>query len=160
MAVWLLWRSRRERLARALPDVVDLQVSARLLVAVAGAQVIVAALLSPTMFGDAPPGRELIAALPIAAALCAWGLRHAPRVGAVLAAITLAASVCSISAARRRRPLDRADHAGTGGPLERLFPPYASGATWADVVTVVSVAGSRHVVAVEWRRWRRMPTLA
>jgi hypothetical protein len=33
-----------------------------------------------------------VPALPVAASLVAWGLRHAPRVGAVLGAVTLALS--------------------------------------------------------------------
>ena len=155
LAVWLLWRARRERLSRAIPELVDIQVAAKLLVAVAGAQVLVAVFLSPTMFGDAPPGRELVAALPIAAALCAWGLRHAPRVGAVLAAVTLAGSVWLYLWLRL------ADGHWVGpttpapwGPLERLFPPYASGATWADAVTLAAAAVLAALVAVEWRRWR------
>jgi hypothetical protein len=33
-----------------------------------------------------------VPALPVSAALVAWGLRHAPRVGALLGAATLALS--------------------------------------------------------------------
>jgi hypothetical protein len=160
LAVWLLWRSRRERLARALPDVVDLQVAGGLLVAVAGAQVLVAAFLAPTLFPAAPPGRELVAALPIAAALTAWGLRHAPRVGAVLAGITLAGSVWLYLWLR----LEGGHWVGPTtpapwGPLERVFPPYADGATWADVVTGLAAGALAVLVAHEWREARRAPSL-
>ena len=66
---------------------------AGLCAAVLGAQLLVAAFLAPTMFGFWFPARHLVAALPLAIPLVAWGLRHAPRVGSVLAALTLAASV-------------------------------------------------------------------
>jgi len=161
LALWLLWRSRRERLARAISDVVDLQVTAGLLMAVAGAQVFVAVFLSPTMFGASSPGRELVAALPVAAALTAWGLRHAPRVGAVLAVLTLAASTwlylwLRLADGQWVAPSTPAPW----GPLERAFPPYASGATWTDIVSLVAVAGLAALVVREWRHWRRTATPA
>ncbi|MDP9384089.1 MAG: hypothetical protein M3P50_02445, partial [Actinomycetota bacterium] len=91
-AVWLLWRSRRERLATLLPERLDLEIAAALVLAVCLGQVVVAAFGAPTMFGFWFPGRHLVAALPCAAALTAWGLRYAPRAGAVLGALTVAAS--------------------------------------------------------------------
>jgi hypothetical protein len=48
---------------------------------------LVAAFLVPTA-----DDRYLVPALPVAGALVAWGLRHAPRVGAALAVATLALS--------------------------------------------------------------------
>ena len=93
LSVWLLWRAWREKLARAVPEHADAEVTGQLLLCVCAAQLIVAALVAPTMFGEWFPGRQLIAVLPCAAALCAWGLRHAPRVGSVLAGLTLLASV-------------------------------------------------------------------
>jgi hypothetical protein len=66
-----------------------------------------------------------VAALPLAIPLVAWGLRHAPRVGSALAALTLAGSVWlyvdlrwaggSFVTARPDVPW---------GPLERLFPSF------------------------------------
>jgi hypothetical protein len=50
---------------------------------------LVATFAAPGTEGPWFPGRHLIPALPFAAALAAWGLRRAPRVGAVLAAATL-----------------------------------------------------------------------
>lgn len=90
--VWLLWRSRREHLARALPGARETELSAGLCAAALAAQLLVAAFLAPTMFGFWFPPRHLLAALPLAVPLVAWGLRHAPRVGALLALITLVAS--------------------------------------------------------------------
>ena len=53
---------------------------------------LVAAFLVPAISGDWFAARHLAPALAVAGALVAWGLRHAPRLGAVLGAITLIAS--------------------------------------------------------------------
>ncbi len=100
-ALELLVRSVRERLSVALPSVVDQQVTSGFLVALCAAQLAVAAFLSP-LFEDGGgfPGRELLPVLPVAAALAAWGLRHAPRVGAALGALTIAASAWLLVGAR------------------------------------------------------------
>jgi hypothetical protein len=96
VSVWLLWRSRRERLAVAVFDQVDVEVGAAFLALVTGAVVLVAAFLAPSIDGAWYPARQLVPALPLLAALCAWGLRFAPRVGAALATLTLAASVVAL----------------------------------------------------------------
>ena len=82
-----------DHLARAVPGVRDIQLAAGLCAAVLGVQLLVAAFLAPTMFGFWFPPRHLLAGLPLAIPLCAWGLRALPRLGTVLAALTLAASV-------------------------------------------------------------------
>jgi hypothetical protein len=51
---------------------------------------LVAAFLFPTIDTEPFVARHLVPALPVAAALVAWGLRHAPRVGAALGVVTLA----------------------------------------------------------------------
>jgi hypothetical protein len=91
-ALWLLWRSRREHLARALPARADAEIAAGLMFAVCAGTLLVAAFAAPTTSGPWFPGRHLIPALPFAAALAAWGLRRAPRVGAALGAVTLVIS--------------------------------------------------------------------
>jgi hypothetical protein len=91
-AIWLLFRSRREHLARVLPARAEAELAAGLMLAVCAATLLVAAFAAPTTTGPWFPGRHLIPALPFAAALAAWGLRRAPRVGAVLAAATLVIS--------------------------------------------------------------------
>ena len=58
-----------------------------------GGVLLVAAFAAPSIAGEWFAGRQLAAGLPMAAALCAWGMRHAPRTGLALAALTLAASL-------------------------------------------------------------------
>ena len=101
VAGWLLWRSRRERLAAVSDVQAEVEAGAALLLALAAAVWLVAAFAAPAI----EPGgrawshaRQLIPALPALAALCAWGLRRVPRVGAALAAATLALSVAMVAA--------------------------------------------------------------
>jgi hypothetical protein len=100
VAIWLLVRSRRERLAIALSGQVDVEVTAAFLVLVCGATVAFATFLAPTIAGPWFPGHELTAILPVGAALAAWGFRRVPRTGRVLAALTLVASVWVLVVAR------------------------------------------------------------
>jgi hypothetical protein len=96
VALWLLWRSRRERLAVALSAQVDVEIAAAFLALVAGAVVLVAVFAAPALDGagrDWWHARQLLPALPPLAALAAWGWRFAPRAGALLALATLAESV-------------------------------------------------------------------
>ena len=81
---WLLWRSRRERLARLVAEQRDVEIAALLALAVCAAQVAVAAFALARARGPVVPGEQLVAALPCAVPLVAWGLRHAPRVGLAL----------------------------------------------------------------------------
>lgn len=156
VAVWLLWRSRRERLATVLPERRDVEIAAALVLAVCAGQVVVAAFGAPTMFGFWFPGRHLVAALPCAAALAAWGLRHVPRAGAVLGALTLLASGWLLvelrtgSAAGWVAPASDAPW----GPAEAAFPLYGVGSTWADAVAVAAVVALAGVAGREWWRWR------
>src|SRR6266511_5641755 len=92
VGAWLLHRTRRERLARVLPAHHQADLAASLCAVALGAQLLVAAFLAPTMFGFWFPARHLVAALPLAVPLVAWGLRHAPRTGAALALVGVAAS--------------------------------------------------------------------
>jgi hypothetical protein len=124
VAIWLLVRSRRERLAVALSGQIDVEVTAAFYVLVCGATVAFAAFLAPTIAGPWFAGHELACILPVGAALAAWGLRRFPRTSRALAALTLVASVWLLVAAR----VD--DGGGTApphGPLpwggvERVLP--------------------------------------
>jgi hypothetical protein len=100
VAVWLLARSRREHLARALGDQVDVEVTASFLVTIVAAAVLVATFLAPTIAGPWFAGHELVIVLPILAALSAWGLRRYPRIGTALCAITLALTLWTVIAPR------------------------------------------------------------
>ena len=129
--LWWLWRSHRDRLARAVPQLREVELTGDLCAAVLGAQLLVAAVLAPTMFGFWFPARQLVAALPLAVPLVAWGLRHSPRAGTLLAALTVAASAWLYADLRwgdGSFVTDRPD--APFGPLTVLFPPFEPGSAW------------------------------
>jgi hypothetical protein len=129
--VWWLWRARRERLARAVPGVRDIELTAGLCALVLGAQLLIAAFGAPTMFGFWFPGRHLLAALPLAIPLVAWGFRHAPRAGLALSALTLAASVWLYLHARvGGGSLVTALPDAPFGPLTDALPVFNEGTAW------------------------------
>ena len=78
VGAWMLWRSRRDGLSRAVPDLRAGERVALMCCAALAAQLVVAAFLAPTMFGFWFPPRHLLAALPLAVPLVAWGLRRRP----------------------------------------------------------------------------------
>ena len=129
--LWWLWRSRRDLLARAVPGVREMELTAGLCAAALGAQLLVAAFLAPTMFGFWFPPRHLMAALPLAVPLVAWGLRHAPRVGSTLIVLTLAASAWLYADVRwggGSLAADRPD--APFGPLTDVPPLFTSEGGW------------------------------
>ena len=131
VGLWWLWRSHRDRLARAVPGVRGIELTGDLCALALGAQLLVAAFLAPTMFGFWFPGRHLVAVLPLTAPLVAWGLRHAPRLGVTLAALTVGGSVWLYLEARRGGELagDRPD--APFGPLLSAWPAFEAGGGWA-----------------------------
>jgi hypothetical protein len=93
-AGWLLVRSQRTGLARAVAARAGAEAAAALALAIVGCQLLVAAFLVPAIATHHFAGLHLAPALPVAGALVAWGIRHAPRTATVvLGAITLAESV-------------------------------------------------------------------
>jgi hypothetical protein len=136
-AGWLLVRSRRDHLARVLPARATAEAAAGLALAICAGTLLVAAFAAPTMFGAWFPGRQLAAALPALGALCAWGLRHAPRVGAALSALTVAASAWLLVA---RDPWGPPATAAPWGPLEPAFPDYRVVTAWGIVAATLAVA--------------------
>jgi hypothetical protein len=129
--LWWLWHSRREQMARAVPGVREIEVTAGLCAAALGAQLLVAAFVAPTMFGFWFPPRHLLAALPLAIPLVAWGLRHIPRVGSVLVALTLLASAWLYADVRwgdGSLAADRPD--APFGPLTDVLPLFTPGGGW------------------------------
>jgi hypothetical protein len=161
VAAWLLWRSRRDRVARAVPDQRNVEAAGLLLVLVCAATVVVA-FLAPTMFGFWFPGRWLVAALPCAAALVSWGLRFVPRwLSAVLVALTLVASAWLYVAWRTGDAHWVAPSTSAPwGALEIVFPRYGTGSAYATVVTVLVVLGLIALVVNEWRQRRELQDLA
>jgi hypothetical protein len=100
VALWLLARSRRERLARVLDEQADVEVTAGFVAAVCATAVAVAAFLAPTIAGPWFAGHELVMILPLLGALSGWGLRRFPRTGTALAAVTLALTAWVLVAVR------------------------------------------------------------
>jgi hypothetical protein len=138
LGVWLLVRSRRDRLARLLAEQRDAEHAAFLALAVCAGQVAVAAFASPQLEGPWFPGTQLVAALPCAVALLAWGLRHAPRVGVALGALSLTASGWLA--------------------LTADWAPPESDAPWGPLVAAFPVGAALALMAwlgVEWWRRRR-----
>ena len=104
----------------------DAEAAAGLSLLVCGAVLLVAAFAAPTLSGDWFPARQLVAAFPVAVGLVAWGLRHAPRTGAVLAALTLRLLGVAGGRVRLRRRAGWV-HPGVDapyGPLVRLLPRF------------------------------------
>jgi hypothetical protein len=148
-AAWLLWRSRREQIARVVPARREAEACAALLLAVCGAQALVAAFGVRTFYGDWFAGRDLVAALPAAAALAAWGLRHVPRaLGAALAALTLLASAWLVVTSEAWGP-------PPSSPLEAVFPSYRDGGLYGALAAAVILGALAGLAAREWRAARR-----
>ena len=82
----LLVRSRREKVSLAIPARRDGEVAAAL------TGVMILALWAGASFGPIGPG----AGVPFAAALGAWGLQRAPRVGYALGALTVVLAVLNV----------------------------------------------------------------
>lgn len=92
VSLWQLWHSRRERLARALPEAIDIEVATGFLALICGAALFTAVFLLP-WFAERAPGEALATVLPLAGALCAWGMRRLPGLGIALAAVGVALSI-------------------------------------------------------------------
>lgn len=162
-AAWLLYRSRRDQLARVAPARREAEATAGLLLAVIGAQLLVTALLAagPLRTGTAFAGVSMVSVLPALAALSAWGLRHVPRpVGGVLALLTLAGTGWLVWLDRSddlRGWLDVSSDA-PWGPLVVVFPSFAELGWWPVVACALLAAGLAVLVwrerraAGEWRR--------
>ena len=155
VGLWLVWRERRAGLARVIPELRHEETAAALCAAVAGAQLLLAVFLAPTMFGFWFPGRHLLPALPLLVPLVALGLRKLPRTGAVLGALGVVASVWLYVAVRwdgRGLAANRPD--APWGPLEAAFPLF-DGSTLPYVLATligIALALAFFVPAREWRR--------
>lgn len=124
VALWVLLRSRRDRLATVIHDQIDVEVTSTLLALVAGAGLLSAVFARPSLSGPWLLSPDVVAVLPAAAALVALAWRRHVRAGAVLTALTLAASIWLLAGARVS---DDAGVAPPRGPLpwggvERILP--------------------------------------
>jgi hypothetical protein len=100
VALGLLARSRRARLGRIAPGQVETEAAALALATVGGAAVLTAGLVLPELHGPWLVHHSVAAALPLAGGLVGWSLRHLPRAGGALAAITLAGSAWLVVGSR------------------------------------------------------------
>ncbi len=154
-AGWLLYRSRRDQLARVAVARREAEACAALLLGVVGAQMIVTAILaSGGLRGAMFPGLPLVTVLPAAAALTAWGLRHVPRwVGAALTLVTLGASAWLLVLDRRDRLPGwlEVESDAPWGPLVAVFPNFTGTALYPALVCVAIGCA----VALLWWRERR-----
>ncbi len=155
-ALWLLWRSRRDHLATLLAERRDVEVAATLCALVCAAQVAVAVLLAPTMFGFWFPGRYLLVAFGFAVALCAWGMQRAPRSGAALAALTLGTSAwlyaeLRIDAEALIGPSSRAPL----GPLDGALPLFGGSSLGVTLALTGAGCAAAALALNEWRDQRR-----
>jgi hypothetical protein len=155
-AAWLLWRSRREGLARALPGQRDAEAAAGLAIAVCGAQMLAVVLALRGIDGPGFPGATFAAALPAAGALCGWGLRRARRVGALLGLVTVGGSAWLVIALRSGASASwDASPAAPWGPLAAAFPRWDTGSAGEVVVTAVVGVAVLGLLLHEWRGGRR-----
>jgi hypothetical protein len=161
-AAWLLYRSRRDQLARVAPARREAESAAKLALGIVAAQLLVVAFTGTTpLQGAAFGGVAMIAALPAAGALTAWGLRHVPRpLAAGLALLTLGTSAWVVVGARNGRFggwLDVHTHA-PWGPLVNVFPRFDGAPLWPALACVLLAAGlgalalRERRAAGEWRR--------
>ena len=157
-ALWLLWRSRRDHIARIVPERELVEIAATLCALVCAAQVLVATFVAPTMFGAFFPGRYLVAALPVAVGLVAWGMRQAPRAAAALAGVTLVTSVWWYAELRLGDGAiagpDGPDSSAPLGPLDRALPLFGTDSPGMVIALAVVGAGLAALVALEWRAAR------
>jgi hypothetical protein len=157
VGLWWLWRSRRDHLARAVPELHSIELTAGLCAAALGSQLFVAAFLAPTMFGFWFPARQLVAALPLAVPLVAWGLRHAPRVGSLLVLLTVAATAWLYTDVRWGGGSFAADRPDAPfGPLTEAFPVFGPHGGWAYWLTAAVGVAVAALVLREARRSRQI----
>lgn len=153
--LWLLYRSRRDRLSHAVPELRAVERTALICAAALGAQLLVAAVLAPTMFGFWFPPRHLLAALPLAIPLAAWALRHAPRMGIALAAVSVAASgwlYVDVWLGDGGLVTPRPD--APFGPLTGAFPLFGD-SVWPYALAGAVGGALAALAAFESRHWRQ-----
>ena len=139
VGLWVLYRSERDRLVRAIAGLDEELGVARLCGLAALMTVLTAALLLPSLDGYGFPGRPLIPAIPLLVPLIALGLRQTPRLGFVLALLGFAASVWLWIDARSGGGLLAGRPSAPWGPLVDVFPRFHGG-PWPYVLLAAVVA--------------------
>jgi hypothetical protein len=137
--VWVLYRSSREQLGRAIAGLDEEFGVARLCGYAALATLVTVALMLPSLDKGGFPGRPLIAVLPLTVPLVALGLRQSPRIGAALALLSLAGSVWIWVDARSGGGLFEARPRAPWGPLVSVFPEFHGG-VWPYVLLLAVLA--------------------
>jgi hypothetical protein len=156
VGTWLLWRGHRERLAHALPSYQRIASAAGLCLGACAVQFAVAVFLAPALSGSWFPGRQMIAVLPLAIPLVAWGFRHVPRVGSALALIGAAASVWLYTDVRfGSGGLVSVRPDAPWGPLVKVFPNF-NGSTYPTALTVGACIALLVLVWRDSRQWREL----
>ncbi len=162
-AGWLLYRSRRDQLARVAPARREAEACAGLLLGVVGAQLVVVALLTAGgLRGATFPGVPLVAALP--------ARRRADRLGAAprparwsrrcsrCSRSARARGWCSPSAAVTLPGWLEVDTNAPWGPPVIVFPNFTGAALWPAALCALLAAGAAFLwwrerrAAGEWRR--------
>ena len=159
VGLWLLWRGHRERLAQAVPGYRMIAAAAGVCAGAIAVQLVVAAFIAPTVAGPWFPGRQLVAVMPLSIPLVAWGLRHTPRFGSALAALTVLASAWmyvdvrlgdgGLAAGRPDAPW---------GPLVKAFPRF-DGSAYPTTVAIAAGVLILLLFVYDARQWRRLTAL-
>jgi len=134
---------------------VHVEVVAGFLAALCATQLLVASFLAPELHGAWAPARLLLPIVPVGAALAGWGLRHAPRVGAALAAVTLGATGWMLLGLRLGDGgLQPVSGPVPWGGLEDLLPRFGDTISSAEAIVLAICGVALAVVAGrEWRAW-------
>lgn len=153
---WLLWRSRRDHIARALPERREAEAAAGLAGLVGAVVVLIAALGAPTLSGPWFAGLHALAAAPLSCTLVAWGARRLPRTAALLSALTLLGTAWLLVELRAAGRAGWAvpDSQAPLGPLVGLLPDYEAASAGSELVSAALLVGLLAVAGAEWLAWR------
>jgi hypothetical protein len=153
---WVLYRAARERLGTAIAGLDEEYAIARMCGLAALATTVTVALFLPTLDHVGYPGRWLLPALPLTVPLIALGLRQSPRIGLVLALLSVGGSVWLWVDARSGGGLTTNRPSAPWGPLVHVFPEFHGGAWPYVLLAAVAAALAAPVVREELEVRRRL----
>jgi hypothetical protein len=156
VGVWVLYRSSRERLGRAIAGLDEELGLARLCGVAALTTVVTAALFIPSLEANSFPGRALIPVLPLTVPLVGLGLREAPRIGLALALLGIAGSVWLWLDGRSGGGLLTSRPRAPWGPLVSIFPEFHGGVWPYVLLAAIAAALAAPVVRKEFELRRRL----